>query len=565
MTSLRIAELPGLFDADGRWCGVINQAGEEQIAVPPGAAGSVAANAARQLVLAGGGGLAINAWPARPVKVLDAGASQTSRNSTEVLVTSAQFRDGLLYITHAAPISGGFVTGATAFCAVDGHFAFGPVTVTSNTTLTMQAPPGTANTVANTAGTQFLHFRGMDTSASWSGRLKSRYGAGMVRVGNISQHGANIFDVAARMPELLRVIDQEQPDIVIFEPGWGNSFNQGLSWANTLPQALENLRRVCAVAPTVLVASLPPPAPGWAGLTTEKLANFTRMNHYILSGDVQRDFPNAIPVDCTTPLLDFTRTDAGSIADVHIDDLHWTAKGAEILETQCYGPVMDRLVPKIPFGRMGRAHAWVNGNRQLYDGLFDNTGYLPVISGVTVTGGSVLDGTMVCTKAGGSAVTATFTKTQMPNGLFKQVVAYSGMGATTVMSLTVPGAAGALLKDRVLPGRTYRMVVRMAITGVTGTVRAVNVAAQAVLTGHAATGPLTIWAGRTQEGAVEGGQNGFVQVATEAARDYYGGEFTVPAGVTVASFEGVIAVRTGATGSGMSFETENITLQDVTP
>jgi hypothetical protein len=494
-----------------------------------------------------------------PVKLMLAGASQYSRCSTEVQVATAQITDEVLYITHNTPFLYGIVTGAEAFCAVAGHFVFGNVTVTSDTTLTMPAI-GMANTVANTSGTQFLHFTGFDAGASWIGHLKSRYGAGLQYVGNISQHGANVSEVETRIPAILSAIALKRPDIVVFEPGWGNSFFQDATWDSVMPKARENLKKICDAAPKVILATLPPIAPG--GASALAIDNYHRMNAWLRSADVLLEFPNVIIVDSTTALQDFTRTDGGSIAGVHSDTLHWTPLGAYILANSCYAPVFDKLMPVLPVARGGASHVWVNGNRQLYDGLLDNTGYTPAVSGITSSG--TLDNTMTIAKQGGGSVAVAFSKTTRTNGLYKQVAAITNMGGTTVMTLRVPGATGNLLKDRVQAGKKYRLVVRMAITSVTGNISAVDVLAQATLTGHAGTTTRLVWAGRTQEGFVEGGSTNFPQTATEPARDYYGKEFTMPAGMAVTDFAIGIVVRSGGTGSGLSFEIEDITLLDIT-
>lgn len=502
-------------------------------------------------------GAALNAQPAKPVRLMIAGASQYSRCSTELLVTSAQIINEVLYITHAAPPLAGVVTGAEAFCAVDGHFVFGRVTVISDTTLTMPAP-GRSNTTANTAGTQFIHFTGMHAGASWIGHLQGRYDGGMKYVGNISQHGATIQDVAARMDALLGAIALKRPDIIIFEPGWGNSFNQGVSWNNAMPLARENLRRVCAVVPTVVLATLPPIAPGGSP-TTEMVDNFHRMNAWLRNGDVLAEFPNVVVVDSTTALQDFTRADAGSIAGVHSDSLHWTPLGAFVLANSCYAPVLDRLIPQIQIGRGGASHVWANGNRQLFDGLLSGTGY------TTSAGGSsgTMDNTMTISRAGGTG-SAVCSLVARSNGMFLQRVAMSGMAATSVYTITISGAAGALLKDRMSAGKTYRPVVRMSIGSIAGTIKSISVIGQISLTGHPGTMPRMIWAGRSQEGAVEGTGNVFPQTAAEAARDYIGYDFTVPAGTTVTDFSIVVLVRSGDVSSGVTIDIEDVTILDVT-
>jgi hypothetical protein len=494
-----------------------------------------------------------------PVKLMLAGASQYSRCSTEVQVTSAQIINEVLYITHNTPFLYGVVTGAEAFCAVPGHFVFGEVTVTSDTTLTMPAI-GYADTVADTSGTRFLHFTGYDTGASWIGHLKSRYGAGLQYVGNISQHGANVLEVETRIPAILSAIALKRPDVVVFEPGWGNSFFQDATWDSVMPKARENLRRICEAAPKVILATLPPIAPG--GASTLAIDNYHRMNAWLRSADVLLEFPNVIVVDSTTALQDFARPDGGSIAGVHSDTLHWTPLGAYTLANSCYAPVLDKLIPVLPVARGGASHVWANGNRQLYDGLLGNSGYTPVVSGVTISG--TLDNTMSIVKQGGGSVAVNFTKPARANGLYKQAVAITNMGSTTVMTLRIPGASGALLKDRVQPGKKYRPVIKMAITSVTGGISAVDVLALATLTGHAGTTTRIVWAGRTQEGFVEGGSSNFPQTATEPVRDYYGREFTLPAGMAVTDFAFGVVVRSGGGGSGLTFEIEDITFLNIT-
>ena len=492
-----------------------------------------------------------------PQKVMLAGASQYSRCSTELLVTSAQIINEVLYITHAAPFLAGFVTGAEAFCAVEGHFVFGRVTITSDTTLTMPAL-GYANTVANTQGTQFLHFTGMHAGASWIGHLQSRYGGGMRYVGNISQHGANVHEVEARMPAILSAIALKRPDIIVFEPGWGNSFNQDATWNSVMPKARENLRKICEVVPKVILATLPPIAPGVSS-STVAVDNFHRMNAWLRGGDVLLEFPNVVVVDSTTALQDFTRADAGSIAGVHSDTLHWTPLGAFILANSCYAPVLDSLIPRLPVSRGGASHVWANGNRQLFDGLLDASGY------TTSAGGSsgTMDNTMSIARAGGAG-TAVCSKVARSNGLFAQRVVTSGMAATAVYSIAVTGAAGALLKDRMAAGKTYRPVVRLAINSVTGTIKALSVVGQLSLSGHPGTMPRMAWAGRSQEGYVEGGASNFPQAQAEVARDYYGMDFTVPVGSTVTDFSITVIIRAGAAASGISIDIEDITLLDVT-
>lgn len=500
-------------------------------------------------------------YSAVPQRVMAAGASQYSRCSTEVQVATAQVRNQVLYITHAAPLLFGFVSGYEAFCAVPDHFVFGNVTITSDTTLTMPAP-GMADTVTNTEGNRFLHFTGLHAGASWLGHLQSRYGGGMKFVGNVSQHGANVQEVVARMPEVLRAIALKQPDIIIYEPGWGNSFNQDREWSDVMPQAKENLRQICAVVPTVVLATLPPIAPG---VTSSDVAvdNFFRLNDWLLSGDFAEEFPNVMVVDSTTALIDKSRTDAGSIAGVHSDTLHWTPKGAYMLANSCYGPVLDAIIPKIPLGRGGAAHVYARGARQLYDGLTTSAGYTPAVSGVTSTG--TLDNTMAIAKAGGGAVSVAFSKTQLANGLYKQVAAISGMNATTVMTLSAPGASGALLKDRIIPGRSYRLVMRVGMSGITGTIKGVNVFAVGTLTGHPGTGQRTLWAGRTQYGYVEGGSAVFPQADAEAARDYMSVDFSVPLGCTLADFAPAVVVVSGSASAGITIEIEDILLQDRSP
>lgn len=502
-------------------------------------------------------GAALNAQPAKPVRLMLAGASQYSRCSTELLVASAQIINEVLYITHAAPPLMGVVSGAEAFCAVDGHFVFGRVTVLTDTTLTIPAP-GRSNTTANTGGTQFLHFTGMHAGSSWIGHLQSRYGGGMKFVGNVSQHGANIQDVAARMDALLGAIALKRPDIVVFEPGWGNSFNQGLSWNNTMPLARESLRRVCAVVPTVALATLPPIAPGGSP-TAEMVDNFHRINAWLRNGDVLAEFPNVVVVDSTTALQDFSRSDAGSIAVVHSDSLHWTPLGAYVLANSCFAPILDRLIPQLPIARGGASHVWANGNRQLFDGLLSSSGY------TTSAGGSsgTMDNTMAIARAGGAG-SAVCSLVARSNGMYLQRVAMSGMASTAVYTITISGAAGALLKDRMSAGKTYRPVVRMSIGSLAGTIKAISVIGQISLTGHPGTMPRMIWAGRTQEGAVEGGSSVFPQTAAEASRDYIGYDFTVPAGATVTDFSIGILVRSGASSSGVTLDIEDVAILDVT-
>ncbi|MFK5173403.1 hypothetical protein ACI3QN_12890, partial [Propionibacterium freudenreichii] len=55
--------------------------------------------------------------------------------------------------------------------------------------------------------------------------------------------------------------------------------------------------------------------------------------------------------------------------------MHWTPMGAFILANSCYAPVLDTLIPRLPVARGGASHVWANGNRQLFDGLLDATGY----------------------------------------------------------------------------------------------------------------------------------------------------------------------------------------------
>lgn len=503
------------------------------------------------------GALALNSQPAKPVRLMLAGASQYSRCSTEFLVESAQIIDEVLYITHAAPPLFGVVSGAEAFCAVDGHHVFGRVTVLTDTTLTVPAP-GLSNTTANTAGTQFLHFTGMHAGSSWIGHLQSRYGGGLRYVGNVSQHGATIQDVAARMNALLGAIALKRPDIIIFEPGWGNSFNQGLSWNNTMPLARENLRRVCAVVPTVVLATLPPIAPGGSP-TSEMVDNFHRLNAWLRNGDVLAEFPNVVVVDSTTALQDFSRADAGSITGVHSDSLHWTPLGAFTLANSCFAPVLDRLIPQLPIARGGASHVWANGNKQLFDGLLSATGY------TTSAGGSsgTMDNTMTIARAGGTG-SAVCSLVARSNGMYLQRVAMSGMAGTSVYTITIAGASGALLKDRMSAGKTYRAVVRMSIGSIAGTIKAISIIGQISLSGHPGTMPRMIWAGRTQEGQVEGGANVFPQTAAEAARDYIGYDFTIPAGTTVTDFSIGILVRSGASSSGVTLDIEDVTILDVT-
>ncbi len=491
--------------------------------------------------------------------VLIAGASQHSRCSTEVLVQSAQIINQVLYITHQAPLQFGFVNGQEAFCAVDGHLVFGNVTIVSNTTLTMPAP-GMADTVANTVGNQFLHFTGLHAGASWIGHLQRRYGGGMRFVGNVSQHGANVSEVALRLPVITRAIALKRPHMVFFEGGWGNSFNQDASWTTTMRKGLENLAQVAPMVPTVVITTLPPIAPGGNPSATA-IDNFNRFNQYVMSGELQKLFPNVVVVDCTTPLIDKSRTDAGSIANVHSDYLHWTPKGAFMLANNCYGPVLDAFIPKMPLGRGGASHVWANGNRQLFDGLTTAAGSTPVVGGITITG--TLDGTMAIAKAGGGAVSVAFSKTQMTNGLYKQVAAISGMGATTVMTLSVPGASGALLKDRLIPGRKYRLVMRVGLSGISGSIKSVNVLAVGTLTGHPGTGQRLLWAGRTQYGYVEGDSSVFPQIDAEAASDYMSVDFTIPYGVTVADFSPAVVIASGASSSGITVEIEDILLEDL--
>lgn len=491
--------------------------------------------------------------------VMIIGASQHSRCSTEVMVTSAQIINQVLYITHQAPLQFGFVNGQEAFCAVDGHLVFGNVTITSNTTLTMPAP-GMANTVANTSGGQFLHFTGLHTGASWIGHLQRRYGGGMRFVGNVSQHGANVSEVAKRLPEIKRAIALKRPQIALFEGGWGNSINQDASWAALMEKGLNNLAQIAPMVPTVVITTLPPIAPGGSP-SAIAIDNFNRFNQYVMSGELQKRFPNVVVVDCTTALIDKSRTDAGSIANIHSDSLHWTPKGAYMLANNCYGPVLDAFIPKLPLSRGGASHVWDNGNRQLFDGLTTNGGSTPVVAGITITG--TLDATMAIAKAGGGAVTVAFSKTQLANGLYKQVAAISGMGGTTVMTLSVPGASGALLKDRLVPGHTYRLVMRVGLSGITGTIKGVSVLAVGTLTGHPGTGQKLLWAGRTQYGYVEGDASVFPQVDAEAASDYMSVDFTIPAGVTVADFSPAVVIASGASSSGITVEIEDILLEDL--
>jgi hypothetical protein len=490
------------------------------------------------------------------------GASQYSRCDTEVRVTSAQIINEVLYITHAATLSGGYVNGQIAFCAVDGHFVHGPITVLTDTTLTMPAP-GEPNTAPNTGGTQFLHFLGMHASASWVRYLQARWGMGMKFVGNLSQHGANVGQVAARMRSVRRFLGQERPDVVIFEPGWGNSLNEGASWDATMTAALQNLDQVCPAAATVVLATLPPPAPGAAGITAEKIGHFHRLNNMLLGGYFQQRYPNVIVVDCTRALMDYSRTDIGSILNVHTDDLHWNHNGAKILADSCFGPALDRLFPVIPVGRSGAGHVWANGNNQLFQGLTDAAGYTPAVGGITSSG--TCDAAFTIEKAGGGAVSVAFTKTQLPNLLYKQTVAITNMAATTVMTLGIPGAAGSLLKDRLAAGRTYRVIIRAAITAITGTVKSFNVVVQLSMTGHPGTQPRTIWAGRTQFGEVEGTSNAFNQITTETAIDYIGEDITIPAGVTITDARALVAVGSGSSGAACTFDVEDVTILDVTP
>lgn len=490
------------------------------------------------------------------------GASQYSRCDTEVKVTSAQIINEVLYITHILPLSGGYVNGQIAFCAVDNHFVQGPITVLTDTTLTMPAP-GEPDTVADTGGNQFLHFLGMHTSASWVRYLQARWGQGMKFVGNLSQHGANVGQVAVRMRSVLRFLAQEKPDVIIYEPGWGNSLNEGAAWDATMAAALANLDQVCPAAATVVLATLPPPAPGAAGMTSEKIGYFHRLNNMLLGGYFQARYPNIIVVDCTRVLMDYSRTDIGSITGVHTDDLHWNHNGAKILADSCFGPALDRLFPTIPLGRFGAGHAWANGAGQLFDGLLTSAGYTPAVGGITSSG--TCDTAFTIEKAGGGAVSVAFTKTQLANLLYKQTVAITNMNATTVMTLGIPGAAGALLKDRLAAGRTYRVIIRAAITAITGTIKSFNVVMQINMSGHPGTQPRTIWAGRTQFGEVEGNSSLFNQIATEAAIDYYGIDFTIPAGVTITDARAMIAVGSGSSGAGCTFDIEDVTILDVTP
>lgn len=549
--------IDGIFDTEtGKLVGFDAGSGTSQVfaEVPATATGIVGSDATGQLVSVSP--LRITAQHARPVKLMLAGASQYSRCSTEVQVVSAQITDEVLYVTHSLPTFG-FMSGTEAFCAVDRHFVSGPVTIVTDTALTIPAP-GYADTTPNTSGTQFLHFLGLHAGASWVGHLQSRYDGGMKYVGNISQHGANVNAVALRMPAILAAIEKKKPDILIFEPGWGNSFNQGDLWDSVIPLALENLRQVCAVVPIVVLATLPPIAPGGTP-TSVMIDNYHRMNHWLRAGDILSLFPNIVIVDSTTALQDFTRADAGSIAGVHSDSLHWTPLGARVLAESCYAPVLDRMIPVLPISRGGASHVWVNGNRQLFDGLLTATGYTPSTGGASGT----LDNTMTIGRQGGAG-TAVCSKVLRSNGLYTQRIAMSGMAATAVYQITVAGETGLLLKDRLQAGRTYRPVVRAAIVSVTGTIRAFSIMGAISLTGHAGTMPRTAWAGRTQEGFVEGGASVFPQATAEAARDYIGADFTVPAGTTVTGFTFEFIVRAGAASSGMTLDIEDITFLDVT-
>jgi hypothetical protein len=287
--------------------------------------------------------------------------------------------------------------------------------------------------------------------------------------------------------------------------------------------------------------------------------NFHRMNAWLRSGDVLLEFPNVVIVDSTTALQDFTRADAGSIANVHSDSLHWTPLGAFVLANSCFGPVLDRLIPQLPVGRGGASHVWANGNRQLFDGLLLGTGY------TTSAGGSsgTMDNTLVISRAGGAG-SAVCSLVARSNGLFAQRVVMSGMAATTVYTVAIQGASGALLKDRLQAGKTYRAVVRASISGITGTIKALSLLGAITLTGHPGTMPRVIWAGRSQEGAVEGNSSNFPQTASEAARDYWGADFTVPAGSTVTDFNISLIVRSGASSSGVTVDVEDVTIYDVT-
>lgn len=501
----------------------------------------------------------IAALPCRPVDIILIGQSQFSRCNTEVRVTSAQVISQVLYVTFV-PGSLGICTGLEAFCTVPGHQVYGPVTLTSATTLTMAAP-GMADTVAETSGTFFLHYNALHAGASWAGHLNSRYGMGARIVANVSKHGDNVHETAARMGAILATLRAKRPHMAIVDPGWGNSINNGESWASLMPVAMSNLALISPQVQVMVVPTFIPIAPGEVS-TPSQFDSFARMNLFIRT-ELPRYFPNVVVVDLTTPLLDYTRADGGSIPGIHSDALHLTPRGAALVAELGYGPMLDRYIPQIHIERGGVSHSWANTARQLYDGLVDATGYLPVVAGLTITG--TLDNTMSFVKNGGGGTpVVAFSKSQRPNGLYKQTVAISSMTSSSGLTLSIKGAPGARLASRMVPGRTYRPVLRASILSVSGTVRAISFLGVITMTGVPGSSQCVIWAGRSQEGVVEALASVFPQTNPEPARDYYGADFKVPDSAVITDFEFSVFVRSGAANSAVTFEIEALTFLDVT-
>lgn len=493
----------------------------------------------------------------RPVRVMNAGASQHSRCSMEARIVDANITNEVCTVnTNAAHT---FCNGQLAFVALPGIHVFGPLTVTGSQQLTIPAPTR-ENTGSIAGGVDlFVFVTGVHTGASWLGHLHSRYGLGMQVVANVSQHGSDVNETAQRLPAILAAIESTQPDLVFFEPGWGNSINNGATLEEVLPVARANLAAVCAVAPRVVLTALPPPEAGGSYASNVK-RDFMRLHRYVMQS-VQAEFPNVIPVDTTTSLLNYTSGEIGSIQYVHSDALHWTPYGAKKV-AECYYAQLDKIIPQLPVGRMGASDVWANGNKQLFDGLLTNAGGGSLGSGAS----GAIDATMSISRSGGSGATATCSLVALPNGLYAQRVVAAFTSNTPVWVLSCTGSAGNLMAARMAAGRTYKIAVKMSISGATGVVRSISVMARATMTGVAnLTGSRTVWAGRSMEGAVEGsGVNGFAQYGDEPSRWYVGNDWTVPAGATVTVFDVAVVIKSGSASAGVTVDIEDIMVLDVT-
>lgn len=500
-------------------------------------------------------GQALRGRGPRPLRCALFGSSQHSRCGTEAKVSTAYVQNGTLYITTTAAHN--FVSGTEFYCTVPGMQVQAPITVTGASSMTMPIS-GVPDTAIDSSASYWLVAVGLYSGASWWGRLHARYGQAVTLAAMVSKHGDITSECELRVPEMLRLVETKGIDLIFAEPGWGNDVNQERAWDLWFPRAMEVLRKLAQVTPLLVVSTLPPPASGGSP-TAAAIAMYHRLNQFIRN-DLVRVIPNVIVADVTkAPVLDYLANPPATPSGYHSDSLHWKPLGADAIAT-LYAAALDKVIAPIALARDGASDIYANGGLQLFDGL------VTVATKFTTSGNGTsgdLDTSMSIVRAGGGGATCACSFVARSNGMQLQRLAMASMSATGVYTVSVTGAAGALLKDRLVVGHTYRAMIRATINAPSaGKINSISFLAQLSMSGAPASG--VVWAGRSQEGEIEGLGSAFEQTAAETV-DYIGNDFTIPTNLgTVSAFEFSLIVRSGAAGSGITIDIEDIVLRDVT-